>query len=177
MGRVLGPQFADEAVEIIRFLKVLVDAGKAYIGHGVDPGQAFHHDLAHGFRGNIGLAHAFQPSHNAGNHLFDALGLYGSFLERDADRAFQLVAVEILAPTIGFHNYQIAQLHALIGGETTAAARAKPAPADRDMLFRWARILDLCVDISAKRAAHWPSPFSVLASWIMGLMPSYPQPL
>ena len=39
-------QFADEFVEIVGFLEVLVDAGKPDIGNRIDPGQRFHHDLA-----------------------------------------------------------------------------------------------------------------------------------
>jgi hypothetical protein len=90
-------QFGHELVEVIGGLEVLVDAGKAHIGHGVDPGEAFHHDLADHLRGDVGFAHAFQPPHDARDHLVDALGFDRALLHGDADRAFQLGAVEILA--------------------------------------------------------------------------------
>jgi hypothetical protein len=121
-------------------------------------GQRLHHDLADGLGRDVGLAHAFEPPHDARDHLVDALGLDRALLQSDTDRAFQLVAVEILAPAAGLDDHEVAQLHALIGGETSAAGRAEPPPPDRDMILRRARILDLGIDISAKRAAHGPSP-------------------
>ena len=35
----LGAQFTDELVEVVGGLEILVDAGEADVGHGVDPGQ------------------------------------------------------------------------------------------------------------------------------------------
>jgi hypothetical protein len=97
--------------------------------------------------------------HDAGNHLVDPLGFDRTFLHGDADRALELVAVEILALAGGFHHHQVAQLHPLIGGEAPAAGRAEaPAPDGHVILCRTA-VLHLRIDIAAKWAAHRdPSP-------------------
>jgi len=97
---------------------------------------------------------AFEPAHDARDHLVDALGFDRALLHRDADRALELVAVEILALAGGFYHHEIAQLHALIGGETAGTGRAEAPPPDRNMILGRAGILHLRVDITAKRTAH-----------------------
>ena len=61
-----------EFFEIVSGLEVLVNTGETYVGHGVDPGQCLHHDLADLAGLDVGFAHAFQPPHDARNHLIDA---------------------------------------------------------------------------------------------------------
>src|SRR3990167_2251798 len=163
VGQGAGAQFRHKAVEVICRLEVLVNAGKADIGNGIDPGQRLHHDLADHFGRDVGIAQGFQPPHDAGNHLVDAVGINRAFLHRNADRAFQFGAVEILALAGGFHHDQIAQLHTFIGGESPATGRTKPPPPDRDVIFGRTRVLHLGIDIPAEWAAHGP----LLACFLM----------
>ena len=112
------------------------------------------------FGTDIGLAHAFQSADDARDHLIDTFGINGAFLHGDADRAFQLVSVEILALTGGFDHHKIAQLHPFVSGKAAPASRAEPSAPDRDVILGRAAVFHLGVDISAKRAAHGPSPSS-----------------
>jgi hypothetical protein len=110
------------------------------------------------FEGDVGLAHALEPTDDARYHLVDPLRLDRALLERDAHRALKLVAIEVLALAVRLDDDEVAQLHPLVGGEAAAAGRAEAPPPDRDVILRGPRVLHLGVDISAKRAAHRPPP-------------------
>ena len=72
----------------------------------------------------------------------------------DADRAGELVTVERHAAPVLLDHQQVAQLHALEGGEAGAAGGALPPPPDRPAVVHGPRILDLGIFRSAERAAH-----------------------
>src|ERR1700675_586480 len=47
---------AEHGFKVFGFAKVAIDRGEADIGDVVELAQMLHHDLANGFRGNLGLA-------------------------------------------------------------------------------------------------------------------------
>src|SRR6185312_12417673 len=100
------------------------------------------------------LAQALQPAHDAGDHAVHALRLDGAFAECMRDRALQLLALERFAPAALLHHDELAQLHALEGGEAPAAGRAMAAAANGRVVLAWPAILHLAVFMSAKGATH-----------------------
>ena len=80
--------------------------------------------------GHLDFAQAFELADDARDHALDALGLDGALAQRGIDRAGELVAIERhLAADLLDHG-QLAQLHALEGGEAAAAGVADAAAAD-----------------------------------------------
>ena len=76
-------------------------------------------------RGDLALARAFEPAHDAVDHALDALGLDRPLAQRERDRARELVAVERHALAVLLHHGELAQLHPLEGGEARAAGGQK----------------------------------------------------
>ena len=147
-------QVADQVLEILGLAEILVDAGEAHIGDLVEAGQRLHHQFADHRGGDLVLAHAFQAAHDAGDHAVHPLGLDRALAQRMRDRAFQLVALEGLAAVVLLDDDQLAQLHALEGGEAAAAGRAMAAAADGRIVLAGTAVLHLAVVMSAERAAH-----------------------
>ena len=114
----------DEIGEILDFLEVAIDRGVAHVGHGIEVTQPVHDKLADRFRGDIRLAAAFKPAHDAGDHLVEPVAIYGPLLGGQIDRLGQLRAVELFALAVGFDDVKITQLHTLEGGEPRPAPRA-----------------------------------------------------
>ena len=99
-------------------------------------------------------------AHDAVDHALDALGIDGALAQRDLHRAHQLVAIERHALAGALDDGELAQLHALEGGEAAAAIRADaPAPNSR-VVIGGSRILDLGVEIAAigGNAFRFPLP-------------------
>ena len=82
------------------------------------------------------------------------VGLDRPLAERHLDRAPELVAVERDAAAGALEHGELAQLHALEGGEAFAAFSAITASPDRGVIFRGPRVLDLCVDFAAMGTPH-----------------------
>src|SRR5262249_2692380 len=77
----------------------------------------------------------------------------------DLHGAHQLLAVEGLALTARFDHGELAQLDPLEGREPGAAIGALAPPADRCVVVRGPRVLDLGVFIAAERTTHgWAPP-------------------
>src|SRR5207253_2340476 len=70
------------------------------------------------------------------------------------DRLFELAAVERFALAAALDHQDLAQLHALEGRETRAAAVALAPAADRGVVLGRPRILYLAVLMRAERAAQ-----------------------
>ena len=66
--------------------------------------------------------------------------------ERDLHRTQKLVAVERHTPAVALDHDQLAQLHALEGGEAEIAGETNAPPPDRRRVFGRPRILDLGVE-------------------------------
>jgi hypothetical protein len=62
-------------------------------------------------------------------------GVTGPLLHGDADRPFELAAVEVLPPPVRLHHYEVAELHPFVGGEAPPAGRAEPPPPDRRVVL------------------------------------------
>uniref|UniRef100_A0A0N4ZIZ9 PE-PGRS family protein n=1 Tax=Parastrongyloides trichosuri TaxID=131310 RepID=A0A0N4ZIZ9_PARTI len=110
---------------------------------------------------DLGLAQAFQLAHDAADQQLDLIGLDRAFAQGDAQRAFQLVAVEGGAAAVPFQDDQFAQLHPLEGGEAPVALRAGPTAADGRAVVRRAAVLDLGVGVSTEGALHPVGPLAV----------------
>src|SRR5271163_425748 len=80
----------------------------------------------------------------------------------------QLVAIERGAPAIAFHHHQLAQLHALEGGEAAAAIGTDAPAPDRGSVLGRARILDLRIEAAAIGASHKWDPRSVSSARTTG---------
>jgi len=147
-------QRADQLLEILRLTEIPVHRGKAHIGDLVEARERLHHQFADDGRRKFVLAHAFQPTDNAGNHAVDSLGFDRTLAQRMRKRPLQLFALERLAPPAFLHDNQFAQLYALESGEASAAGRAVAAAANGGIVFTRPAVLDLAVFVSAKRATH-----------------------
>src|SRR5579872_1453298 len=117
-----------------------------------------HHHLADGLGGDFALALAFELTHDLGHELVDALGLDRPLAQRDLHRAQQLVAVERHPAAVALDDHQLAQLHALEGGEAEIARQADAAAADDRGVLGRPGILHLGVEAVAVRAAHVRAP-------------------
>ena len=133
-----------------------------------------HHHLADGLRRDLALAETFQFAHDLGHHLLDALGLDRALAQRDLHRAHQLVAVERHAAAVALDHDELAQLHALEGGEAEIAGQADAPPADRGRVLGRPRVLHLGVEARAVRTAHG---FSFRRAVIAGLWVTHRHPL
>ena len=88
-------------------------------------------------------------------------GSIGRFCMRDADRAFQLVAVEILAPPARLDHHEIAQLDPFVGGEAPAAGRDRTAAGGSQTWSSAGRLSFTCVSMlpqNGQRIACSSSP-------------------
>jgi hypothetical protein len=153
-GRGRRAKFGDEFLEVVGGLEVLVDAGEADIGDGVDPGQGLHHDSADLVGWDVGFTETFKSSHNTGDHLVDPLALDRALLKCNANGTFKFVAIEGLAFPVLLDDDQISQLDTLVSRETTSAGGAESSAADGDVVLGGAAVLDLGVDVSAEGTAH-----------------------
>ncbi len=145
---------ASASLEVLRLAEIPVDRGEAHIGDVVELAQMLHHRLADRLRGDFALALALELAHDLGHHLLDALGLDRALAQRDLHRAHQLVAVERHAAAVALDHGQLAQLHALEGGEAEIAGQADAAAADHRQILGRPRVLHLRVEASATRATH-----------------------
>src|SRR5215471_14513659 len=116
-----------------------------------------HHGLADRFRAHLVLAETFELAHDLRHHLLDSLGIHRSFAQRDLHRSHQLVAIEWHAPSVALDDDELAQLHALEGGEAEIAGEAHPPAADGGGILGRTRILDLGIEAPAIRTAHGPN--------------------
>src|SRR5882672_6636237 len=147
-------EVGDELLEVPGLAEIAIDRGEAHIGHRIERAQRIHHQLADLRRGNLALAGAFQPPHDAVDHAFDALRVDRPLAAGDRDRAGELVAVELHALAVLLHHGELAQLHALERGEARSARRAIAPPADRRIVVSRSRVLNLCVLVTAEWTAH-----------------------
>src|SRR3979409_749603 len=113
-----------------------------------------HHGLADGLGGDLVLAQALQVAHDLGDGLLHPVGIDIALAQRDLDRARELVAVERDAPAVALDHPDLAELHALTGGEAEAASKAQAAPADRGRILGRTRVLHLGIETIAARTAH-----------------------
>src|SRR5690348_1163212 len=144
----------NESLEVLRFTEIAIDAGKADVGHRIHLTQRVHHQLADLLRGNVALTRRLELPDDTVDDTFDSLLLDRALVQRDTDRARQLVAVERHAAVVGLHHRELAQLGALDGGEALAAVAAEAAPADRAAVLARTAVLHLRVFLSTERAAH-----------------------
>src|SRR5690349_4536837 len=78
---------------------------------------------------DVGLARAFELTHDRVDDALDAVGLDRPFAQRGLHRARQLVAIEGLALAVLLDHGELAQLHALEGREARRAIGAEtPSP-------------------------------------------------
>src|SRR3954471_14961944 len=113
-----------------------------------------HHDLAYRFRGDLGLAAAFQFAHDRRDHFLHPLRLDRALAQRDLQRADQLVAIERHAAAVALDYGELAQLHPLKGGEAEIAGHAYPAPPDHRGILGRTRVLYLGIETVAAWAPH-----------------------
>src|SRR3979411_2838915 len=115
-----------------------------------------HHGLADGLGGDLVLAQALQVAHDLGDGLLHPVGIDIALAQRDLDRARELVAAEraAAAAALALEHHELAQLHALEGGEAEAASKAQAAPADRGRILGRTRVLHLGIETIAARTAH-----------------------
>ena len=128
-------EFADQFFEVLGFAEILVDRGKAHIGHIIEHLEGLHDELADGFRLDLAFAEAFQAADDAGHHALDPLGLDRALAQRNLDRAHELVAVKGNPPAGFLDHHEFAQLHALEGGEAAGAIGAIAPAADGGAIF------------------------------------------
>src|SRR4029079_7060453 len=147
-------QFGERGLEILGLAEIAVDRGETHIGDIVELAQIGHHRFADRLGGYLALAEALELADNLRHHLVDALGLDRPLAQRDLDRPQQLIAIERHAPAVALDDDELAQLHALEGGEAEIARQADAAAADDGGIFRRPRILHLGIEASTARAAH-----------------------
>src|SRR5258707_4602125 len=145
---------AHELAEVLGLAEVAVDGGEAHVGDLVEAGEGFHHQLADHVAGTLGLAGALELAHDRVDDALDALGLHRPLADRDVDRARELVAVEGLALSVLLDHGELAQLHALEGGEARRAIGTEAPASDRRAVLGRARILHLGILAAAERTAH-----------------------
>src|SRR5689334_2683208 len=121
----------DELAKILRLPEIPVHRGEANVGDLIEACQGLHHEAADHVAGDLGLARALELSDDGVDHALDAVGLDRPLAQGNVDRARELVAVEGLALTVLLEHRELAQLHALEGGEARGAIRAEPTPPDR----------------------------------------------
>src|SRR5205085_4129686 len=83
-----------------------------------------------------------------------ALPIYLPLAQADRHRAHQLVAIERHAAAVALDHRELAQLHALEGGEAEIAGDAHAPPADHGRVLGRTRVLHLRIETVAVRAAH-----------------------
>ena len=154
----LGLQLADDRVEVARFAEIAVDRGEAHVGDVVEALEPLHHQFADALGGNVGVALALELPHDAVDHALDPLGRDGALAQRDFDRAQQLVAVERRAPAVLLDHHQLAQLHALEGGEAAAAIGTDAPPPDRRTRPRSAANPSPGCRVRRNRGTAWRRP-------------------
>src|SRR5579864_6565579 len=154
LGRLVGRQFGQRGFEILGFAEIAVHRGKAHISDVVEFAQMRHHGFADRLRGNLALAETLQLAHDLRHDLVDTFGLDRTLAQRDLHRAQQFVAVERHAPAVALDDNQLAQLHALEGGEAEIAGEANAAAADHRGILGRPRILHLGIEASATRTTH-----------------------
>src|SRR5262245_42974166 len=115
------------------------------------------HRLADGFVADFALAEALELLHDLGDRLLDALRLDVALAQRDFERARKLVAVERHPSPVAFNHGELAQLHALEGGEAELARQADAAAADRGRILGRPRVFHLGIEAPALRTAHGPA--------------------
>ena len=81
--------------------------------------------------GHLDLAAGLDPADDAVDDPLDLLVVDAALAGGDADRAGELVTVERQSAPVLLHHQQVAQLHALEGGEAGAAGGALATPPDR----------------------------------------------
>src|SRR6218665_626647 len=150
----LGIDFGNHLLEILRVGEIPIDRCVADEGNVIEALQRLEHLQADFFGRDLVLSRAFQPADDAGDRTFDTVIVNGPLAQCDLEGSHQLVAVErhLAARLLG--NHQLAELHALEGGEAPPAIRADAPPADGGVVLRRTRILDLRVFRSAIGAAH-----------------------
>src|SRR6185437_7400905 len=128
--------------------------GKAHVGDVVGLAQVRHHRLPDRLRGDFAFTLALQLAHDLRHHLLDALGLDGALAQRDLHRAQQLVTVEGRAPPVALDDGELAQLHALEGGEAEITGETDAAAAYHRRILGRPRVLHLRIEATATRATH-----------------------
>src|SRR5215475_7967057 len=94
-----------------------------------------HHRLTYGLGRNLVLAQAFELAHDLRHGLLDPFRIDIALAQRDLDRARELVAIERHPPAVALYHRELAQLHALKGGEAKSASETEPAPTDRGRIL------------------------------------------
>ena len=154
----------DEILKIPGFAEILVDRGKAHVGHGVQIGQGLHHQFTDGFGADLVLARTFQAALNTIHHPFDPFLVNRPFASGQLDRSDQFIPVKGHALPILFQNGQIPQLHPFKRREARPAIGAEPPPADCRIIFSRPGVLHLGVVMTAKWAPH-KSLLSLSINW------------
>ena len=123
-GRNRRSELRQEILEIVRCLEVLVNACETDVGYGVDRGPAAPSRSRRSAWTGYPSRPCFPVAATMPEIIWSILsGSTGRFCIEIRTERFQLVAVEILALSIGLDHHEIAQLHALIGCE---ASRRRP---------------------------------------------------
>src|ERR1700761_8923638 len=154
LRRLIPRQFRERGLEILGFAEITIDRRETHISDVVELAQMRHYGFADGLRRDFALAHAFQLAHDFRHHLVDPFGLDRALAAGDLHRSQKLVAIERHAPAVALDHGELAQLHALEGGEAEIAGEADAAAADDRRILRRPRILDLGIEASAARTAH-----------------------
>jgi hypothetical protein len=79
-------------------------------------------------------------------------------------------SVEIFAFSAGFDDHEITQLNAFVCGKAPAASGAKASAANGYVILGRTAVFYLCVDVTAKWAAHWPFPYQLFMP-VVGYVP------
>src|ERR1700712_1019861 len=151
---VVAGELAEHGLKILGLAEIAIDRGETHIGDVVELAQMLHHDLADRLRGNLRLAAAFKLAHDRRDQLLDPLLIDRALAQADLYRAHQLVAVERHPAAVALDHRQLAQLHALEGGEAEIAGDADPPPPDHGGFLGWTRGLHLRIEAVAAGASH-----------------------
>src|ERR687887_670023 len=76
-------QFVEHAFEILGLVEIAIDRSEADISDVVERAQRLHDHLAHSLRRDFALALTLELAHDFRDRLVDALGLDGTFTQRD----------------------------------------------------------------------------------------------
>src|SRR6266849_882082 len=150
----VGVDPADELTEVLGLTEVPVDRCEADIGNLVEAGKRLHDEPPDDVAWYLALPRTLELTDHRIDDAFDLFRLDRALAQGDVDRTGQLVALEGFALPVLLDHRQLAELHALEGGEPGGAVRTETPSADGRAIIGRSRVLDLGVLKAAKRTAH-----------------------
>src|SRR5215471_15046834 len=144
-------EFGQELVDVA---KGAVYAGKTHISHLVQKTQLGHHLFPDHGRAYLLVAPLGELALDGVGDRFDLIDANGPLVARCAQPTDELLAVELLAPSVLLDDARLDLVHPFVGREPPLARFARTTPADKLAGRRDSRIDDAALEMSTERAFH-----------------------